>query len=83
MYAAARQIRAAGLNRPWDYEFLRNPRLADAFYEGYGGLSDLLREQIETLRTMLAFTTVVWATGVGDGAFAQRGRDALARMMSG
>jgi Ser/Thr protein kinase RdoA (MazF antagonist) len=75
-------IQAADLNRPWDHEFLRNPRLVDAFYEGYGGLSDRLREQIETLRTMLAFSTVVWATGVGDGAFAQRGRDALARMMA-
>lgn len=75
-------IRAADLNRPWDNEFRRNPRLIDAFYDGYGGLPTLLREQIETLRTMLAFSTIVWATKVGDGAFAQRYRDALGRMMA-
>ncbi|RYG26418.1 hypothetical protein EON82_03395 [bacterium] len=75
-------VRAADLNRPWDHEFLRNPRLKDAFYDGYGGLSPLLREQIETLRMMLAFSTIVWATKVGDGAFAQRYREALARMMA-
>jgi Ser/Thr protein kinase RdoA (MazF antagonist) len=74
-------IRAADLNRPWDHEFRRNSRLANAFYEGYGGLNDRLCEQIETLRTMLAFSTIVWATNVGDGAFAQRYRDALGRMM--
>jgi Ser/Thr protein kinase RdoA (MazF antagonist) len=74
-------VRAADLNRPWDHEFLRNPRLKDAFYDGYGGLPALLKEQIETLRTMLAFSTIVWATKVGDGAFAQRYRDALSRMM--
>jgi Ser/Thr protein kinase RdoA (MazF antagonist) len=75
-------IRAADLNRPWDHEFRRNPRLADAFCDGYGGLPALLKEQIETLRTMLAFSTIVWATKVGDGAFAQRYRDALSRMMT-
>lgn len=73
-------IRAADHHRPWDHEFRRNPRLVDAFYEGYGGLTETLRAQIDTMRTILAFTTVIWATGVGDGAFAQRARDTLARM---
>ena len=74
-------VRAADLNRPWDYEFLRNSRLRDAFYEGYGGLDEKLGAQIETIRTMLAFNSILWATGVGDGAFAQRYREALHRMM--
>ena len=74
-------VRAADLNRPWEHEFRRRPRLADAFYDGYGGLDERLRAQVETLRLMLAFNSVVWATGVGDGAFARRNREALGRIL--
>jgi Ser/Thr protein kinase RdoA (MazF antagonist) len=74
-------VRAMDLTRPWDYEFRRNPRLIDAFYDGYGGLDDRLKAQIETLRAMLTLSTIVWATKVNDLPFAQRYRDALDRRM--
>ncbi len=74
-------VRAADLQRPWSREFLRNPALVEAFFDGYGGLPEKLRAQIETMRIVMALTTIVWATGVGDLQFAQEGRDALHRHM--
>lgn len=43
-------VRAADLNRWWDREFLVNPRLRDAFFEGYGKPDAKLSAQIELLR---------------------------------
>lgn len=75
-------VRAADLQRPWSREFLRNPALAEAFYDGYGGFPDLLRAQVETLRAVMALTTIVWATGAGDHAFADEARADLRRLMA-
>lgn len=75
-------VRAADLQRPWSREFLGDPSLAEAFYDGYGGLADLLRAQIATLRTVMALTTIVWATSVGDPGFAEEARADLRRLMA-
>jgi Ser/Thr protein kinase RdoA (MazF antagonist) len=75
-------VRAADLNRPPDYEFLRNPRLRDAFYEGYGEPSERLKAQIEVLRLLQATAGVVWAVLVGDQPYSDRNREALHRIMS-
>jgi aminoglycoside/choline kinase family phosphotransferase len=74
-------VRAADLNRPWDKEFNRNPRLIDAFYEAYGRPDDRFMAQIQTLRLYNVMTGVVWAVEVGDLPFSEFNRAALRRMM--
>ncbi len=74
-------VRALDLCRPWDWDFRRNPRLIDAFYEGYGGLSDKLRAQIEFYRLAMAACGTVWAIEVGDQAFSDHNRDSLHRLI--
>lgn len=75
-------VRAADMNRWWDWDFLRNPRLKDAFFEAYGVPDEVLATQIKTLRLLNAAGGVVWATKVNDHPFAQRNREALHRMMA-
>lgn len=75
-------VRAADLNRPWDKEFHRNPRLIDAFYEAYGRPDDRFMTQIQTLRLSNVVTGVVWAVEVGDLRFSEFNRAALHRMMA-
>ena len=76
-------VRAADLNRWWDTDFVRKPHLAESFFDGYaGGMPDEnLLAQIRALRLLGAAGGVVWATRVGDTAFAQTNREALHRLM--
>ena len=62
-------VRAADLNRPWDKEFHRDPRLIDAFYEAYGRPDARFMAQIQTLRLYQAVTGLVWAVEVGEPEF--------------
>jgi len=75
-------VRAADLNRPWDKEFHRDPRLIDAFYEAYGWPDDRFAAQIQTLRLYQAVTGLVWAVEVGETEFSLFNRAALHRLMS-
>ena len=75
-------VRAADLNRPWDKEFVRDPRLIDAFYEAYGRPDDRFMAQIQTMRLYNAVTGLVWAVEVGELAFSEFNRAALRRMMN-
>lgn len=76
-------VAAADLNRPWDKEFARNPRLKDAFYEAYGHPDDRFAAQIQVLRLYNIVCGVVWAIEVGDQEFSEFNRTALHRMMKG
>lgn len=73
---------AADLNRPWDKEFYRNPRLVDAFYEAYGIPDERRSTQIQTLRLYNIVCGVVWALEVNDYEFSEFNRRALHRMMA-
>lgn len=75
-------IRAADLNRPWDKEFHRNPRLIAAFYEAYGPPDERFETQIQLMRLYNAVTGLVWAVEVGEAAFSEFNRAALHRMMA-
>jgi hypothetical protein len=76
-------VRAADLNRWWDNDFVAKPHLADAFFDGYGCPPDeRLRAQIRALRLLGAAAGVVWATNVGDDAYARLNRAALHRLMA-
>ncbi len=75
-------LRAADLNRPWDYEFHRNPGLIDAFYEAYGRPDGRFASQIQTLRLVSVVSSIVWGLEVGDTPFSERNRAALRRMMA-
>jgi len=74
-------IAAADLNRPWDKEFHRNPRLVDAFYEAYGRPDERFMAQSQTMRLYNAVTGLVWALEVGEPEFAEFNRRALHRLM--
>ena len=73
-------VRAADLNRPWDKEFRRNPALVDAFYDAYGHPDARFEAQIQTLRLVGVVASLVWATEVGEAAYADLNRDALRRI---
>lgn len=75
-------VRAADLNRPWDKEFHRNPRLVHAFYEAYGRPDERFMAQIQTLRLYNAVTGVAWAHSVGDAEFCRFNQTALRRIMA-
>lgn len=75
-------VRAADLNRWWDREFLINPRLRHAFFEGYGEPDARLSAQIALLRLHNAVGGYVWATKVRDEEFAGLNRQALERLMA-
>jgi len=75
-------VLAADLNRAWDDAFLTQPWLADAFFQGYGGLDEQLRQQIQALRLMGAVAGIVWSAEVGDDAYGRLNREALHRLMA-
>ncbi|MGV3615065.1 MAG: phosphotransferase family protein [Fimbriimonas sp.] len=75
-------VRAADLNRWWDVEFLRNPRLEAAFFGAYGAIDDRLRAQIQALRLSQSAAGYVWSVQVGDPAYAATNRAALRRIMA-
>lgn len=74
-------VRAADLNRPWDKEFARNPRLVNAFFEAYGWPDETFMAQIQTLRLMGTVASLVWTVEVGEPEYAAYNRVALHRMM--
>jgi len=75
-------VRAGDMNRHWDDVFVTKPWLAKPFFEGYGGLDEDLRVQIQALRLLGATGGFVWAIEVGDTAYAELNRTALHRLMS-
>ena len=75
-------VRAADLNRPWDKEFHRDPRLIDAFYEAYGRPDERFMVQIQTMRLYGIVTSIAWAQSVGDEAYCRFNQAALRRMMT-
>jgi len=75
-------VRAADLNRPPDKEFLRNPRLRDAFFSSYGQPSEVLKVQIQALRLMQAVAAIVWGVQVGELDYSSQNREALHRMIA-
>ncbi len=74
-------VKAADMNRWWDYDFHRRPELADAFFETYGAPDDKLKTQIRLMRLQNATGGVVWATKVRDWPFVELNRTSLQRMM--
>ena len=75
-------VLAADLNRPWDKEFTRNPRLVAAFYEAYGHPEPRLQAQIALMRLYNAVTGLVWAVEYGETPFADHNRVALRRIVA-
>ena len=75
-------VRAADLNRPWDKEFHRNPRLIDAFFSAYGHPDDRFMAQIQTLRLYNLVTGTAWAYSVGDAEFCRFNQTALRRLIA-
>ena len=74
-------LRAVDHIRSWDKEFLREPRLVDAFYSGYGELDAQLVQQIETGRLWANVVSAVWAEEVGDTAYCRQNLEGLARII--
>jgi Ser/Thr protein kinase RdoA (MazF antagonist) len=75
-------VRAADLNRSPDYEFVGNPHLRSAFFEGYGTPSSRLEAQIEILRLQNAVAAIVWGVLVNELDYSNRNRVALERIMA-
>ncbi len=75
-------LRAMDLCRPWSREFVADPGLAPAFFEGYcgGPPDDRLRAQIAVLRLWHCAASIVWAAGIGDAAFVEESRAGLDRL---
>jgi Ser/Thr protein kinase RdoA (MazF antagonist) len=78
-------------SRPWVHDlvrlshqqFLRNPALEEAFYEGYGrrpGPAEADIWQLENLNQ--AIGTVVWAHGIGDHGFSRAGVEMLEQVLA-
>jgi hypothetical protein len=74
--------RAMDMNRPWDHEFLRNPSLIDAFFDGYGQPDERLTAQMQLMRYQQAVGGIVWGIKVGEVSYSHRNREALHRLMS-
>lgn len=68
--------------RSWDNEFLRAPRLIDAFYSAYGEPDAVFLQQIETVRLWSNVVSAVWAEEVGDSAYCRQNLEGLARMLA-
>jgi hypothetical protein len=75
-------LRAADHSRPWDQEFLRHPRLVEAFYAGYGEPDDRSAQQIEAFRLFTNVVSAVWAEEVGDTAYCRQNLDGIARIIN-
>jgi hypothetical protein len=68
------------VERMWHREWVERPALRDAFFDGYGRSPDELElAAIHALAALAHVSTIVWATVVGDEAFAEEGRARLAR----
>lgn len=68
--------------RPWDNEFLRAPRLIDAFYAGHGEPDARFVEHLETVRLWANVVSAVWAEEVGDDAYCRQNLEGLARLLA-
>lgn len=72
-------VRANDMSRPWTREFLEQPDLADAFFDGYrGGPPDArLWAQIRAVRLLGCIGTTVWGLEHGDEKYSEEGRAGL------
>jgi thiamine kinase-like enzyme len=67
-------------SRLWMREWLRQPQLEDAFFEGYGVVDASWQVPMQRLMILQAVGGVVWASEHHDSAFALENRAVVARL---